>query len=801
MIEKITAGLVGGAFLFGGLSVFAPLAASATGTPAGTAITNTASINYTDGNGNPFTANSNTVTTTVQNVPLVTVVASAIGFVVPGGQYNATYTITNTGNGNGNLNVSFPGDTGTDASLATAAAYEVIFPSTATLGAIPADCTLVATKSYVCTSVDVSTLIANAVMPENAALSLILPINVGNTATIASPAVTTPVAATVTYTVANNVGTTGAVTSVSSSGSQIENVVADSVLDLQKSVLEPGAAGNPSTTNLQYTVNASNGGYFPAVDLPAVKTLLGSSVGGVLITDAVPTFASSPLAVQSVTASVTSYSAITGAAATIYSTTNATGASGWTLASSGTALPAGTTFVGVLVSGGTGGTELAGDQGATTEGVVPTAKASVVITMQMTPPTGAGSGNANAFVNEANSVIGGNQPNPAPITGVTNPPLNVNGPNIAISTASSVSAIDSGTQGILYPTQAAGFTPTTVLQNGTSNAVGANALNLSAVFDGPLLTPEATGSYNGAVAVNNLDDFTAVAYLPTGFVPTNTSATAVVGNAVGATSTVTVPNTIQNTGNQVDTLTVSITAPTGWGVQIYNATSAGVITGSVLAGTPTTNTATYAFAAVPSGLAAATANTVNYAVTYTLPASATAFSVYDIVNTVTSTNDASNSNTTHDALIPGGPIALVKTQTLDATTCPTGVAIPGCIITYNVKYVNNAEAATYCPGTAPTTVPAFAGGYFAKGLTITENGATGGNTWGTTYSTPVGSTTKNTTGLNAAATDTVISTTTFPTGNTVGSYLFTALAGGSSTYILAPGCTGNIKFAVTINPN
>jgi hypothetical protein len=101
-----------------------------------------------------------------------------------------------------------------------------------------------------------------------------------------------------------------------------------------------------------------------------------------------------------------------------------------------------------------------------------------------------------------------------------------------------------------------------------------------------------------------------------------------------------------------------------------------------------------------------------------------------------------------------------------------------------------------CPGTASAVVPPFAGGYYAKGLTFTENGATGGNTWGLTYSTGGGN--KNTTGLNAPATDTVITATTF-TGNIAGSYLFTALVGGASTYVLGPGCAGNIRFAVTVN--
>ena len=70
-------------------------------TPGGTAIENRAAVVFTDSDGNPFTAVSNTVTTTVANVSGVTItpdagtrpniVAGQIGV-------NFTFRVTNSGN-------------------------------------------------------------------------------------------------------------------------------------------------------------------------------------------------------------------------------------------------------------------------------------------------------------------------------------------------------------------------------------------------------------------------------------------------------------------------------------------------------------------------------------------------------------------------------------------------------------------------------------------------------------------------------------------------------------------------------
>src|SRR5882762_6540346 len=70
-------------------------------TPGGTAIENRASVVFTDSDGNPFTAVSNTVTTTVANVSGLTITPDAgTRPTIVAGQTGANFTfrITNSGN-------------------------------------------------------------------------------------------------------------------------------------------------------------------------------------------------------------------------------------------------------------------------------------------------------------------------------------------------------------------------------------------------------------------------------------------------------------------------------------------------------------------------------------------------------------------------------------------------------------------------------------------------------------------------------------------------------------------------------
>jgi hypothetical protein len=768
---------------------------AATGTPAGTAIVNSASAAYSDGSGNAFTSVSNTVSTTVQSAPSLSIVAGATQKTVPGGQLSSSFVATNTGNGVATLAFTVPSQTGTDGSATSIVAY-TLDTVTTTLPTLPAGCTSTSTTAASCqTLAELDTLAASLPLAAGKSLDVGVVYNVPNTAaagTLAAPqTVITTLGGTASQSAANNAGTSGTVTSapLATPPSETDDVLADARLDLQKAGVNSGSA------SLSYTIYGANGGATAAHDLLSVKTLLGGA-SGVFVSDAIPQFGGVPLAVQSIALATNTTNGFAASTVTYYYSTSST-PTGWTALAASATPPATATFVGVLFSGGANGIELNPNNGATSTGRVSAANAAFTLTIVTAVPSGPNSGNTNAVVNQVDSVVGGGEANPTPDSAVTNPAPYVLGPAIPANTSDAANAglVTAAGTGLAYPTQAAGSAAT---QQGASNAVG-NAANASgSVFNGPSGNPTATGSYNAVAPVNASDDFSAIAYSPSGFVPTNTSPTGIVGNALGSTVTsstyVTFVNTLQNQGNAADNITVNAVAPSGWTVAIY-AAGATIASGTSLSG-PAAATASATFANVPSGNASSTTNLLSYQVVYYPSSAATAFTTYDSVVTATSANSPSVSNATHDEIVIGGPLALTKTQTLDSTTCTGGVAVPGCIIKYSIAYTNNALPASACPATAPTTYPAYDGGYFVKGLTISENGKTGVNTWGGTYTTSTGVTANVTTGLNAPAADTTTGTTF--TGNTAGSYAFAASIGGTGL-ILAPGCSGTITFAVTVS--
>ena len=112
-----------------GLASTAP--ASAAATPAGTTISNTATATYQDPGGTTYNSQSNTVQTTVQNAPSMTIAptsgAPGTNTVSPGGTITDTYTLTNTSNSSGYFQLT--GVQGTDdgvtAGLGTFTTYVV----------------------------------------------------------------------------------------------------------------------------------------------------------------------------------------------------------------------------------------------------------------------------------------------------------------------------------------------------------------------------------------------------------------------------------------------------------------------------------------------------------------------------------------------------------------------------------------------------------------------------------------------------------------------------------------------------
>lgn len=89
------------------VAAFSAPAALAIGTPAGTVISNTATVDFEDVNGNPLTEVSNTVTTTVAQVAGVDITPAALASSAdPGDLVCYAHVVTNTGNGNDTIDLT-----------------------------------------------------------------------------------------------------------------------------------------------------------------------------------------------------------------------------------------------------------------------------------------------------------------------------------------------------------------------------------------------------------------------------------------------------------------------------------------------------------------------------------------------------------------------------------------------------------------------------------------------------------------------------------------------------------------------
>lgn len=94
------------AAVFMAVAAFFPRAASAVGTPAGTAITNQATATYQDAAANSFSAVSNTTTVTVLPVYSVAITSPADQSVPANTTAYYAYTLTNTGNATNTFNLA-----------------------------------------------------------------------------------------------------------------------------------------------------------------------------------------------------------------------------------------------------------------------------------------------------------------------------------------------------------------------------------------------------------------------------------------------------------------------------------------------------------------------------------------------------------------------------------------------------------------------------------------------------------------------------------------------------------------------
>ncbi|HEV3154110.1 MAG TPA: hypothetical protein VGZ02_09935 [Candidatus Baltobacteraceae bacterium] len=747
-------------------------------TPPNTTIQNTASATYKDSNGNSYTTESNTVTTIVQNAPSLTVTTnngSSAGSqnVAPGQVVSDTYTLTNTGNASGNFalttGASDNGVQGAGNDDSNTSSVQYIYNST-TYTTVAALNTALAAASATTSGSSITIQVQYTLSAS--------PANVPGT-------VTTQLKATIAYAA---VGSAGAVTSAAVSNTYSDAVQSDARMDMQKT----SAQGGASPYNITYTINANNGGAFGAQQLNSVTALGFPTKGCLAIVDKLPTYGATPPSIVGTptltyTAGTNGFPA-SGVTATVYYTTSANGSSGWT-----TSAPANPTYIAVFLSVSSGTTCLNSHAGTST-GSVTNAQAAVQLQFVMPQPSGAGSGNANAYQNVATSIFGDNQPTE-----------HITGGNIPAGTADSGGAapIYAASQGVnLAPVIPPGAGSSG--GNGWSNTTVNNAHLAAGVFNGPssstpttmstlVTTSQATGSYDGSVAVNANNDFTQMSFTPNAFTSINSSTT--IGSPTGNTYTsavngINVPNAIYNSGNKDDSYTVAVTAPAGgWTVQLFPDNGSGTgPSGSAYAGCTSPAASCTATVAVSSGQA------IQYWAVYNAPSGVATFTRFDGSIVATSVNDNTQTNTTHNELY-SGYIALTKSVTVTSSGCPAGTSpsygagalCPGGVLTYSIDYRNIAVT-----GGSGNTEPANALLSTKAGqLVITDDGAAIGNTWAA-----------NTNGLNAAATDTpggggTWNATDVWGTNTVGSSKFTLTVGGAS-FQLGAGQFGTIAFSVTV---
>jgi hypothetical protein len=188
------------------------------------------------------------------------------------------------------------------------------------------------------------------------------------------------------------------------------------------------------------------------------------------------------------------------------------------------------------------------------------------------------------------------------------------------------------------------------------------------------------------------------------------------GGTTNASGQIVFTNTVQNTGNAADTITLTApTVPAGFTVEI--STNNGTNYTTVSGGGSTT--VVVAFGASAQILVRVTA-----------PSGNTVLTGFDVIIQAASTLTPANTNRTIDRLYTGF-VRLIKAYTVNN---PTGVgaatdAVPGAEITYTITYTNIATTG----GTNNSTLT-------ANNLVITENGSLAPNDWAATTDHVVGAT-------------------------------------------------------------
>jgi hypothetical protein len=721
-----------------GLGIVTAAPALANGTPAGTPISNTATATYSDGV-NSYNSQSNTVTTTVQNAPSMTI-APPVGTpgantVSPGGSVTDSYTLTNTGNAAGYFQLAGALGTanGVTAGLGTFTQFVV------NAGAGNQNfATVAAANNYLLTG--------NAGGPFLTAINGTIAIGVQYSANVgASGTITTNVTANVTQQAGS--GTSQQTSTPNTVGQYNDPVVADARMDLQKLAVVGGTVVAPT---VQYTVRANNGGSRAMVAVKRASLAAGAGItgDGVILTDKIPSYNATQLTLNGTPSWVTQPTGAT----FIYSTDGTT----WTTTT------VGAVYVGIFIPSSAITGSFGASNPGSSQGSVSGAQAQAAFTYVINGSTASGAANANAITNVVNSTY-------ADQSGY------IEGPGLAVQTLK-----NDGT------TTVAQTAPAIANANGalTGSAQIASACSpvANSVLNGPNGFPGATGP-----DTTTNTDYTAVSYTNGGTILSAVNG-ATVSVPAGAAA-ITIVNSLQNTGNKDDTYNLSaatgtgLTAlPAGWTATFASAgQGASGSCGAVAAGTVITSVC------VPSGA------TVNYRVLYTPPAGATTFNSYagygDAV-TATSTNDITKTNVTIDEMFVGGYLKLTKALGVaSGQPCATASVFtpgaanvnPGDCIQYTVTYLNVAPSG----GTNDITLN-------ASTCVITEDGSASGGSGGTVYT---NNWFANTNGLFAAPVDS--------NGGTLGGYNPGPGAAGSSKFTdtvgsLNAGVSGNVTFKVQV---
>ncbi len=721
-----------------GLGIVTTAPAFAAATPAGTPISNTATATYSDGV-STYNSQSNTVTTTVQNAPSMTIAppqgTPGNNTVSPGGSVTDAYTLTNTGNAAGYFQLS--GALGTANGVTAGQGTFTQFVVNAGAGN-QNFATVAAVNNYLFTG--------NAGGPFLTAINGTISIGVQYTANVGSSGtITTNVTANVTQQAGS--GTSQQTSTPNTVGQYNDTVVVDARLDAQKLAVVGGTVAAPT---VQYTVRANNGGGRSMVAVKRASLPAGAGIpgDGVILTDKIPSYNAVQLTLNGTPSWITQPAGAT----FMYSTDGTT----WT------ASTVGAVYVGIFIPS----SAIIGSFGASnpgsSQGTVSAAQAQAAFSYTINGSTASGAANPNAITNVVNSIYADQS-------------AYIEGPGLTFQTLKN--------DGTTTPAQTA---PAIANVNGalTGSAQIASAASpvANSVLNGPNGFPGATGP-----DTTTNTDYTAFSYTNGGTILAAVNgATVTVPAGAG---TITIVNSLQNTGNKDDTYNLSaatgtgLTAlPAGWTASFASAgQGASGSCGAVVAGTVITSVC------VPSGA------TVNYRMLYTPPAGATTFNSYagygDAV-TATSTNDNTKTNVTIDEFFVGGYVKLVKSlgvaagqpcATASVFTPGAANANPGDCIQYTVAYTNVAPSG----GTNDITLNASA-------FVITEDGAASGGAGATVYT---NNWFANSNGLFATPVDS--------NGGTLGGYNPGPTAPGSSKFTdtvgaLAAGASGNCTFKVQV---